>query len=122
MNDENLIQNSESWQTTPSERRKNARKAGIASGEARRRKRDIKRALDALLEKDITAKNGETMTGAEAIALKLMEKALNGDVKAFEVLRDSAGQKPTSKLEVSGATDTFQEVMDMWNKNRTESE
>ncbi len=119
MNEDNLIQNSD---RTPSERRKNARKAGIASGEARRRKRDIKRALDALLEKDITAKNGETMTGAEAIALKLMEKALKGDVKAFEVLRDSAGQKPTSKLEVSGATDTFQEVMDMWNKNRTESE
>jgi deoxyribodipyrimidine photolyase len=119
VNDENLIPFSE---RSESEVRAMNSRGGKKSGETRRRKRDIKRALDALLEKDITAKNGETMTGAEAIALKLMEKALKGDVKAFEVLRDSAGQKPTSKLEVSGATDTFQEVMDMWNKNRTESE
>ena len=37
MNDENLIKNSD---RTPSERRELARKAGKASGEARRRKRD----------------------------------------------------------------------------------
>lgn len=79
-----------------------AKKGGKASGEARRRKRDIRLALEALLEKDFTDKHGQTMTGTEAIALKLMEKAMKGDTKAFEIIRDSVGQKPTEKLEVSG--------------------
>lgn len=79
-----------------------ASKGGIASGEARRRKRDIRLALEALLEKDITDKRGNTMSTAEAIALKQVEKALKGDTKAFEVVRDTAGQKPMEKVEVSG--------------------
>lgn len=80
----------------------NGAKGGIASGEARRRKRDIRLALEALLEKDITDKRGNTMSTAEAIALKQVEKALKGDTKAFEVVRDTAGQKPSEKVEVTG--------------------
>ena len=34
------------------------------------------------------------------ISLALIKKALNGDTKAFEVIRDSIGQKPTDKQEV----------------------
>lgn len=79
-----------------------ASKGGIASGEARRRKRDIRLALEALLEKDISDKHGNTMSTAEAIALKQIEKALKGDTKAFEVVRDTAGQKPMERVEVSG--------------------
>lgn len=80
----------------------NGTKGGIASGEARRRKRDIRLALEALLEKDIQDKHGNTMSTAEAIALKQIEKALKGDTKAFEVVRDTAGQKPMDKVEVTG--------------------
>lgn len=80
------------------------KKGGIASGEARRRKRDIRKALEALLEKDYTDKHGITMSGAEAIALKQLEKALKGDTKAFEVVRDTVGQKPVEKVAL-GATD-----------------
>lgn len=97
-----------------------AKKGGIKSGEVRRQKRDIRLALEALLEQEFTDKHGKTMTGTEAIALKLMEKAMKGDVRAFEMVRDSVGQKPTSRLEVAGGTDTFAEVMEMWQANRTE--
>ena len=83
---------------------KNGAKGGKASGEARRHKRDIRKALEALLEKDYTDKHGNTMTGAEAIALKQLEKALKGDTKAFEVVRDTVGQKPVEKVAL-GATD-----------------
>ena len=76
-----------------------AKKGGIASGEARRRKRDLRQALEALLEKDFTGKDGTTLSGAEAIALKQMEKALKGDTRAFEVVRDTSGQKPVEKVE-----------------------
>ena len=34
------------------------------------------------------------------ISLAIIKKALNGDTKAFEVIRDSIGQKPTDKQEV----------------------
>lgn len=77
------------------------KRGGIASGEARRRKRDIRRALEELLEKDYTDKNGRSLSGAEAIAVKQMEKALKGDTRAFEVVRDSAGQKPVEKIMVA---------------------
>lgn len=79
--------------------RENSKKGGIASGEARRRKRDIRLAMEALLEKQYKGKDGKQLSGAEAIALKQMEKALKGDAKAFELVRDTAGQKPVEKVE-----------------------
>lgn len=78
-----------------------AKKGGIASGEARRKKRDIRLAMEALLEKQYKGKDGKQLSGAEAIALKQMEKALKGDAKAFELVRDSAGQKPVEKVMVA---------------------
>lgn len=86
---------------TAEEQREIARQGGIASGEARRRKRDLRQALEALLEKEFKGKDGITLTGAEAIALKQMEKALKGDTKAFEVVRDTAGQKPVEKVMIA---------------------
>ena len=88
----------------------NGTKGGIASGEARRRKRDIRLALEALLEKDITDKRGNTMSTAEAIALKQIEKALKGDTKAFEVVRDSAGQKPNDRIDLTVNDDSSKEM------------
>lgn len=97
MNEQNLIPNSE---RTPKQRRENAQKAGIASGEARRKKRDLKLAMQALLEADIKdKKTGDVMSGAEAIAVAQYRKALKGDAKAFELIRDTSGQKPVEKVE-----------------------
>ena len=93
---ENLVPQSE---RTKEEQRKIATMGGQASGEARRRKRDIRLAVEALLEKDYKGKDGKILSGAEAITVKQMEKALKGDTKAFEVLRDTAGQKPIEKVE-----------------------
>lgn len=77
-----------------------ASKGGKASAEARRKKRDLKLAIQALLEADIKdKKTGETMSGAEALAVAQFRKAMKGDTKAFEVLRDTSGQKPVEKVE-----------------------
>lgn len=86
---------------TTEEQREIARSGGIASGEARRKKRDIRLALEMLLEKEFKDRSGNTVTGAEAIAAKQFEKAMKGDTKAFEVVRDTAGQKPTDKIVVA---------------------
>jgi hypothetical protein len=75
-------------------------KGGKASAESRRKKRDLKLAIQALLEADIKdKKTGETMSGAEALAVAQFRKAMKGDTKAFEVLRDTSGQKPIEKVE-----------------------
>lgn len=89
-NEQNLIQNKA---TTPSERRENARKAGVASGEARRARKTLKETLLMMLEEGNTQND---------ITLALLQKALNGDTKAYEVIRDTVGEKPTDKIEQSG--------------------
>ena len=94
---------------TESERRKLAQKGGKASVEARRKKRDLRNAIEILLETDIKGKNGEIKSGAEAIAIAQFQKALKGDTRAFEVLRDTAGQKPIEKVMVA---DVEQSVID----------
>ncbi len=78
-----------------------AKKGGIASGEARRRKRDLRMALEMLLEKEYKNGKGETITGTEAITGKLFEQAMKGNIKAFETLRDTVGQKPVEKVMIA---------------------
>ena len=77
---------------TPSteEAREIGRKGGIASGEARRKRKTLREELLLLLEK------GDTQ---ERISLALLQKAMQGDTKAFEVLRDTVGEKPIDKVE-----------------------
>lgn len=77
------------------------KKGGIASGEARRKKRDLRLAFEALLEKEFKGKSGESLSGAEVLAMKQFEKAMKGDTRAFEVLRDTAGQKPVDKVMIA---------------------
>lgn len=98
MNEQNLKSFSE---RTEKEQREIQQKGGIASGEARRRKRDLRLALEMLLEKEYTDKKGNVATGAEAISTKLFEQAMKGNVKAFETLRDTVGQKPVEKVMVA---------------------
>ena len=76
------------------------KKGGIASGKARREKKTLRQCLEILLEKTIKDKKGIEITGAEAVSLKVFEKALKGDIRAFEVLRDTAGQKPVEKVQM----------------------
>ena len=74
------------------------RRGGIASGEARRKKKMLKDCFDVLLEKDYKRKDGYVASGAETLALTVFEKAQRGDLKAFELVRDTAGQKPIDKV------------------------
>ena len=75
---------------TPEERRENGRKGGIASGIARNERKTLKEQLLILLE------NGDTQ---KEVSLALISKALTGDTKAFEVIRDTIGEKPKEQVE-----------------------
>ena len=78
-----------------------ARQGGIASGEARRAKKSLREAMQVLMDADLTGKDGKTMTGTEAMAAKAFQAALKGDWKAWELVRDTAGQKPVERVMVA---------------------
>ena len=74
------------------------RKGGKASGEAKRKKKLLKDCFDALLEMEFKNKDGKIATGSETLAMTVFQKAQRGDLKAFELVRDTAGQKPIDKV------------------------
>lgn len=103
---------------TPSsaEARSNGKKGGIASGKARREKKAMKETLETLLQmplksgkavdldeiKDIAALKGKNITVQEAIMLAQIQKAMKGDTKAAEYVRDTSGNKLKEGVELSG--------------------
>lgn len=102
---ENLIPFNE---LTKEEQRELAKKGGIASGKARAEKRMLKDLLEEALSKG-TETNNEYVN----ITLALIKEANKGNVKAYEVIRDTLGQKMPDRVEVSKTTDeTIKEVED----------
>lgn len=100
------------------EAQKAGRKGGIASGEARRRKKTMREILEKLLDDDYTTKDGTVMTGNELINLKLFEQASKGNVKAYETIRSTIGQDPVQKIQVAEVEpDVIAEVERMVNEN-----
>lgn len=65
---------------------------GKASGESRRARKTLKEELLMLLSEGDTQKN---------VSVAMIQKALEGDTKAFEVIRDTIGEKPTEKVMVA---------------------
>ena len=74
-------------------------KGGVASGVSKRKKKDLRQALEELLNRTYEDKNGNKKTGTEAITTKLFEQALKGNIKAFETIRSTVGQDPVQKVE-----------------------
>ena len=85
---------------SPSEARKQGRKGGKASGEARRRRKAFADAFNTLLQREFTDHNGNKMQGVEAIAAKTFKAALDGDLKAMQIIRDTVGEMPMQRIEI----------------------
>ena len=88
---------------TKEEQREIARKGGIASGKARRKKKLLRQILDEIGEsrlntdeaKDIAkalSMNKRDVTYDVAIMFKAVNEALGGNIKAMEFIRDTRGQ------------------------------
>ena len=90
---------------TSEEARKNGSKGGKASAEARKRKKLLRECLEELLERKVIGSDGKKITGADEVAIALYRKATKGDVKAFEALRDTIGQKPIDKVQTVQTVD-----------------
>ena len=88
-NTENLVSLAD---RTTEEQRAIASAGGKASGEARRKRKTLKEELLLMLSE------GETQ---QSVTLALIEKAMGGDTKAFEVIRDTIGEKPVDKVMIA---------------------
>lgn len=92
-NEENLLRPED---LTSEQLRERARKGGLASAKARKEKKTLKMELEALLE--VMDKNGDSVQ--KKMSFALIKKAVNGDTKAFEIIRDTIGQKPRENLNI----------------------
>lgn len=100
-------------QMTPEQRAEAGRKGGIASGEAKRRKKAMRERLEIILEmpikngkladieeiKSFASLKGKNITVEDAMMIAQIQKALKGDTVAATFVRDTAGQNPTVKIE-----------------------
>lgn len=77
---------------TKEEARERGRRGGIKSGEVRAQRKTLKEELLLLLSQ------GDTQS---KMSLALIQKAMNGDTKAFEIIRDSIGEKPVDKVQAN---------------------
>ena len=99
---------------TSEELREMTRKGGIASGEARRRKKTMREALEMLLFHTKLNEQTKQMLEAEGvkdaedfnhqmvITRSLIAKAESGDVQAYNAICAMIGEKPADKMEMSG--------------------
>lgn len=72
------------------EARRNGAKGGKASGEAKRRRKTLKEELLAMLEDPDVQ---------EGITVSLIKQAKEGNTKAYEIIRDTIGEKPIERIE-----------------------
>lgn len=73
-------------------------KGAMKSNEVQREKRKMKEVLEMILARKCAGFE-DTM---EAICFKQVEKALEGDNKSFELVRDTTGNKPIDQSEING--------------------
>ena len=107
---ENLINPND---RTSEELRAMTRKGGIKSGEARRRKKTMREALELLMYKTELNEQTKKMLKAEGvneedfnhqmvITRSLIAKAESGDVQAYNAICAMIGEKPAEKVDMSG--------------------
>lgn len=96
------------------EMRERNRNAGIKSGQVRRERRDFRKTVETLLSmptkggklsdlesiKNFMDLKGKNVTVQQAIAIKLIQDALKGDKKAFELVVAMIGEQPSNKVEI----------------------
>ena len=111
LNPQNLVRNED---RTPEQRRKNAAKAGKASAAKRRERKAMQEIARIVLDMPLEPGEVEEIEGlsfedcpdanltlGQAAVLAVAKKAKRGDVQALVFLRDTAGEKPVDKVEVS---------------------
>lgn len=95
------------------------RKGGYKSGESKRRRKEFKETLEILLSMSLDKRRtnididkikafadlkGKNVTVDQAMMIKLIQRALTGDLNAITMVRDTIGEKPSDRVEVKDVT------------------
>lgn len=105
---------------TTDEAREIGRKGGLASVESRREQKNLKALVEMLggmaapervrqVMATMGIEQGERTNNMAAV-VGLFQKAIKGDVAAFNAIRDIRGEKPADDINVSGALDNRIEI------------
>ena len=122
---------------TKAEQKKIATKGGIASGIARRRKRNMKDAIDMLLSNpcDLKSKDGksikllakqlgikeEDVDNQMAMIISMFKVSMSGgknSVSAATFLRDTVGEKPVEVVEMNASVNQVAQEIDEYVESR----
>lgn len=81
-----------------------AKNAGKRSGKARGERKTLREDLLTLLREEITdKKSGRVMETQAALSAALIKQALSGNTKAYEIIRDTIGEKPIDNVNIISA-------------------
>lgn len=114
-NEQNLIPTNK---LTESEQRELARKGGIASGIARRKKADFIKVAKALLDCDVSEKekeqirktfpiDDEVISYRTLIFIKQIEEARKGNINSAKFLVETTGEKPNDNVNIETKLPVF---------------
>ena len=106
-NEQNLIKNED---LTPSQRRKNASKAGKASAKKRQQNKTFKEIINKFLDGQVSDDRlkqqmvefgftDKEVSNKSCAVFALWKEAIKGNTKAFELLRDTIGEKPIEQIQ-----------------------
>lgn len=109
-NSQNLIKNED---LTPEQRRRNASKAGKASAKKRQQNKTFKEIINKFLDEQVSDERlkqqmvefgfaDKEVSNKSCAVFALWKEAIKGNTKAFELLRDTIGEKPQEKVNISG--------------------
>nr|DAV70016.1 MAG TPA: hypothetical protein [Caudoviricetes sp.] len=109
-NTQNLIKNED---LTPEQRRRNASKAGKASAKKRQQNKTFKEIINKFLDEQVSDERlkqqmiefgfaDKEVSNKSCAVFALWKEAIKGNTKAFELLRDTIGEKPQEKVNISG--------------------
>lgn len=101
-------------------------KGGRASGESKRRKKNLREVARAMLEAPLLPDTDpEVLAALEqmgldkdhqgAMILAAMRKSASGDIEASRFVRDTSGQAPSQQVELGGIDGKPIEIMDLSN-------
>ena len=92
----------------------NGAKGGRKSGETKRRRKMFSEAFDELLSKGFIDRNGNEIEGVAALAAKVFQQAMDGDMVAAKFIRESVGEQPVQRVEtVEISQETYENVRKM---------
>lgn len=83
------------------EAREIGRRGGLKSAQVRAERKTLREELINLLDAELTDKNtGKKMGTREALSSALIKQALGGNTKAYEIIRDTIGEKPIENVTI----------------------